>query len=258
MIDITPWSPYLARTSLPSAGRIALTAAFADVIYIRCGFEAHELPEIFCAPADDADNDACRDIVRLNAEHTAEQFILGRIPTFARPLDGGIITPLDPSLWEIDDPLRRFATGAFNLDQWPDSDAELSHRLFVDSATFNRWLTLQRPLGPLCSAEIGSVLDPQVRAACSMAAANTICTSEQAGLEEPHPFRTSTYCFEERSDTIALAEVERRTSLKRSTIYFYMAQGKFPQNFPLTENRVGWLASDIDRWNAERAANRKR
>lgn len=258
MIDITPWSPFLARTMLPSAGRITLTAAFADVMNIRCGFEAHELPEIFYAPSDDGENNACRDIVRLNAEYTAEQFMRGRIPTFARPLEGGIITPLDPSLWEIDDPLRRFATGAFNLDQWHDSNADLTHRLFVDSATFNRWLLLQRPLGPLSSAEIEAVLDPQVRAARSMAAANTVCTSDQTGFEEPHPSRTSTYCFEETSDTIALAEVMRRTSLKRSTIYFYMGNGKFPQNFPLTDNRVGWSAGEIDRWIGERAANRKR
>ena len=258
MYDITPWSPYLERTKLPSAGRIALTAAFADVIYVRCGFEAHELPEIFCAPADDGENDACRDIVRLNAEHTAEQFIRGRIPTFARPLDGGTITPLDPSLWEIDDPLMRFATGAFNLDKWAVPSAELSHRLFVDSATFNRWLMLQRQLGPLSSGEIESVLDPRVRAARSTAAANTVCTSDQGGFKEPHPSRTSTYCFEERSDTIALAEVEKRTSLKRSTIYSYMGQGKFPQNFPLTDNRVGWSAGEIDRWIGERAASRER
>ena len=257
MNDIAPWSPYLARTSLPSAGRIALTAAFADVIYVRCGFEAHELPEIFHAPADDGENDACRDIVRLNVEHTAEQFIRGRIPTFARPLDGGIITPLDPSLWEIDDPLRRFATGAFNLTQWSDPNAELSHRLFVDSATYNRWLMLQRQLGPLSSSEIESVLDPQVRAVRSTAVTNTVCTSDQGGFNESHPSRNSTYCFEERSDTISLAEVEKRTSLKRSTIYSYMGNRKFPQNFQLTDNRVGWSAAEIDKWIAERAANRK-
>lgn len=258
MNDIVPWSPYLARTSLPSAGRIALTAAFADVIYVRCGFEAHELHDIFHAPADDGENDACRDIVRLNVEHTAEQFIRGRIPTFARPLDGGIITALDPSLWEIDDPLRRFATGAFNLTQWSDPYAELSHRLFVDSATYNRWLMLQRQPGSLSSREIESVIDPQVRAARSMATTSTFRTSDQGGFNEPHSSRTSTYCFEERSDTISLAEVEKRTSLKRSTIYSYMGNGKFPHNFQLTDNRVGWSAAEIDKWMTERAANRKR
>ena len=257
MNDITPWSPYLARTSLPSAGRTTLTAAFADVIFVRCDFHAHELHEIYCAPADDGENDACRDIVRLNAEYTAEQFIRGRIPTFARPLDGGIITPLDPSLWEIDDPLMRFATGAFNLDQWAVPNAELSHRLFVDSTTFDQWLTRLRPPGPLSSGEIESIFDPRVRAARSVAAVVNVCAPQPGDFNEPHPSRTSTYRFEERSDTITLAEVEKRTSLKRSTIYSYMRDEKFPQNFQLTDNRVGWSAVEIDRWIGERAASRR-
>ncbi len=257
MINITPWSPYLERTSLSSAGRTALTAAFADVIYVRCGFEAHELPEIFHAPADDGENDACRDIVRLNVEHTAEQFLRGRIPTFARPLNGGIITPLDPSLWEIDDPLMRFATGAFNLDQWAVPTAELSHRLFVDSITFDRWLTLQRPAGELRSRQIESVHDPRVRAAHSLAAANRV-SAHDPSFDEQQSYRSSTPYFEEKSEMIDRAEVERRTSLSRSTIYSYMGKGEFPRCFHLTNNRVVWPAAEIDEWISEKAARRRR
>lgn len=257
MIDITPWSPYLGRTSLSSAGRTALTAAFADVVSIRADFESLELPEIFDAPVDGAENDACRDIVRLIAEHTAEQFLRGRIATFARPLNGGTIIPLDTSLWEIDDPLMRFATGAFNLDQWAVPTAELTHRLFVDSVTFDRWLLPQRPPGELSSRQIESILDPRVRAKVSLAAANYVGTNDQS-FDEKQLSSSSTIHFEERSHMIDRAEVERRTSLSRSTIYSYMGKGEFPQCFPLTNNRVAWQASEIDEWMSKKAANRGR
>lgn len=258
MNDITPWSPYLARVSMPSAGRITLTAAFADFIDVCCDFEHHELQDIFDFPADESEDDACREIVRSNAEFMTEQFVRGKIATFARPLDGGLITRLDASIWEIDDPLTRFATGAFNLENWSIPNAEFTHRLFVDSFSFNQWLMLQEPSGLVSSREIEAALDPRVRAARSLAARDHMRTHDQTSFEERPALAASVYCFEEKSDTIALAEVMRRTSLKRSTIYFYMGKGKFPQNFPLTDNRVGWSAGEIDKWIAERTANRKR
>lgn len=235
-----------------------MTAAFADFINVCCDFEHHELQDIFCLPADEGENDACREIVRSNSEFMTEQFVCGKIATFARPLNGGIITHLDASIWEIDDPLTRFATGAFNLDQWAVPNAEFTHRLFVDSVDFNRWLMLQEPSGLLSSSEIEAALNPRARAARSLAATDNLRRHDQISFEERTVPTDSAYCFEERSDTIALAEVLRRTSLKRSTIYFYMGEGKFPQNFQLTDNRVGWSAVEIDRWIGERVANRKR
>lgn len=256
MIDITPWSPYLTRTSLTSAGRTVLTAAFADVINICAGIEANELPEIFAASADDGEIDACRHLVQLIAERTAEQFVRGRIATFARPLEGGEITPLDPSLWEIDDPIGRFATGVFNLDRWADPHAEPSHRLFVDNATFNGWLVLQRPPSPISARALESYLDPSLRAARSLAASNGVCKSDQVSCEIRYDAIPATYCFEESFDAIDLAEVERRTSLSGSTIYSHMKQGKFPQNIPLTANRVVWSSTEVNQWIAEKAARR--
>jgi len=258
MIDILPWSPYLERASLPSAGRKTLIAAFADFMKVCYDFEQYELQDIFCLPSDEGENDACREIVRSNAEFMTEQFIRGKIATFARPLGGGAITHLDASIWEIDDPLTRFATGAFNLEQWAVPSAELTHRLFVDSVTFNQWLMLQEPYGPLSRREMEAALDPRVRAAHSLSATENLRTADQINfVERPAPSALSHF-IKERSDTIDLAEVMRRTSLKRSTIYFYMGKGKFPQNFTLTDNRVGWSAAEIDRWVGERAANRKR
>lgn len=115
-LQITPWSPYEGRMSLASASRIALTSAFADLVLVRSQFSPFELPEIFAAPADDGDDDASRDLVRLNAELLATKFVRAEIDTFVRPLNGGDVEQLGASQWEIDDPLPRFATGALNLE----------------------------------------------------------------------------------------------------------------------------------------------
>lgn len=51
---------------------------------------------------------------------------------------------------------------------------------------------------------------------------------------------------------IKLEEVMYRTGLKTTSIYTLMNQGRFPKNIKLTNDRVGWLESDIDRWIDER------
>lgn len=46
---------------------------------------------------------------------------------------------------------------------------------------------------------------------------------------------------------IDLKEVKARTSLSTATIY--RRRGKsFPCSYPISDSRVAWLESDIDRW----------
>jgi prophage regulatory protein len=46
---------------------------------------------------------------------------------------------------------------------------------------------------------------------------------------------------------IGLKEVKARTSLSTATIY--RRRGKtFPRSHPISDRRVAWLLSDIDRW----------
>jgi len=47
---------------------------------------------------------------------------------------------------------------------------------------------------------------------------------------------------------IKLAEVIEKTSLKKSSIYAFMAEGKFPKNIKLGERAVAWDADLIDSW----------
>lgn len=49
-------------------------------------------------------------------------------------------------------------------------------------------------------------------------------------------------------------EVEQIVGYGSSQIYALKAQGKFPQPIRLGANRVGWLASEVYQWLAERVA----
>lgn len=47
-------------------------------------------------------------------------------------------------------------------------------------------------------------------------------------------------------------DVERETSLSRSSIYKFLNEGKFPKPINLGGGRVGWLASEIEEWIQQR------
>jgi prophage regulatory protein len=53
-------------------------------------------------------------------------------------------------------------------------------------------------------------------------------------------------------------QVEARTGLSRSSIYAFVAAGKFPAPVSLGDRAVGWLESEVNEWIAGRiAASRK-
>jgi prophage regulatory protein len=51
---------------------------------------------------------------------------------------------------------------------------------------------------------------------------------------------------------LRLEDVMNRVGLSRSTIYRQIAAGAFPSPYSLTENRSGWLESEIEEWSASR------
>jgi prophage regulatory protein len=51
---------------------------------------------------------------------------------------------------------------------------------------------------------------------------------------------------------IRLKEVRHRVGLGRSTIYRWMAEGRFPRPVPLGGHAVAWLQEDVDDWIASR------
>ena len=51
---------------------------------------------------------------------------------------------------------------------------------------------------------------------------------------------------------VRLKEVQYRVGLGRSTIYRWMAEGKFPRPVQLGGYAVAWAQEDIDAWICER------
>lgn len=51
---------------------------------------------------------------------------------------------------------------------------------------------------------------------------------------------------------IRLKEVQHRVGLGRSTIYRWMAEGKFPKPVQLGGSTVAWSEGEVDRWIADR------
>ncbi|TDQ38098.1 helix-turn-helix transcriptional regulator [Thiopseudomonas denitrificans] len=55
---------------------------------------------------------------------------------------------------------------------------------------------------------------------------------------------------------IKLRDVMELTSLARSTIYKFVAEGRFPKQVPLGGNCVAWVESEIHEWLEGRIAER--
>ena len=55
---------------------------------------------------------------------------------------------------------------------------------------------------------------------------------------------------------VRLREVMARTGLSRSTIYVWVANGRFPKPVPLGERSVGWIESELEEWLCDRIAAR--
>ena len=54
---------------------------------------------------------------------------------------------------------------------------------------------------------------------------------------------------------IRLKEVQHRVGLGRSTIYRWMAEGKFPKPVQLGGYAVAWAEADIDEWISMRVSD---
>ena len=61
----------------------------------------------------------------------------------------------------------------------------------------------------------------------------------------------------ENQRLIRRKEVQAKTGLGASSIYAMMKSGEFPQCLNLSERRVAWIESDIDKWIAVRVANHR-
>jgi predicted DNA-binding transcriptional regulator AlpA len=257
MTLITPWSPYLEQAVTTSAGRIALVKAFGDLVRVQQGFNAHELPEIFAAPEDEGENDACRHLVTMDAAFLTTQFVRERIATFARPVGGGEVVPIVASMWEIDDPLPRMATGAFNLQDWANHEAPLTHRILVDSADFDEWLAGLNSPDRLSNRELEAALDPQLRAAWAVAARRVKTAPKLQRQSQSNADVSLSHSLSVGDELLTRPEVEALVKLGRSSIYAKIRDDGFPDNIMLGGKAV-WRKSAVMAWVEEKAAKGKR
>ncbi len=241
-----------------SSGRIALTAAFSDLVRVRAGFPSHERPEIFSALPDDGENDAARDLVRLDAEHMARMFAYGRIATSVRPLGGGDVVGIPPAAWEIDDPLPRFAIGSLNLDLWSEPEAPPTHHIFVDRHQFDDWLAALKPLGFLTNRQVDEVVDPQLRAQRAVAERRLQSEDVQSVEFGSAGSRNNQTAADPPGIGPLLLSVEQVSDLigrSNSTIYADVKKGAFPEGIKLGSS-TRWKKSEVLAWVEEQAAKR--
>ncbi len=195
-------------------------------------------------------------MVRLDAEMMTRAIASGRLMTYARPLGGGEIEPIDAGKWKVDDPLPRFATGALNLEQWADLDALPTHRLFVDSEGFDCWLADLKPLSPLSSRQIEEIVDPQLRARRSVAA-RKVQASSASSDDEVNSVTISSDPPGVGPVLLTIQEVSELTTRSRSTIYQAEKDGVFPQRLKLGSSSR-WKKSEVLAWIEEQASRRER
>jgi len=206
-----------------SAGRIFLCDLMPALVSWP-GATVEKCIDLLRTPDDDdlLQFDAMR-AARLAVTTITTAFLDGRIQTWARPIGGGVPVPLDPVMWEVDDPLPRFRSGRLNLADWANPDAPATHALFASEAEVSAELGLKRIVGG----------------------------SELAGDDTsvpPEPSRAP------RAGTCAvdmllrLPEVERRTGLKKSRIYELEKRGDFPDRVELGPRSVAWREDEIGQW----------
>lgn len=233
-----PWTPYLEQHHPQSASGITLVEAYTQLSGTRWGAEAGDIYRTFVEyQDDDGEEGASICALTLVRKMMTEAFLTGSITTFARPLKGGIPEQIPPSLWEIDDPVQRFSTGCFNLPEWANPDAELTHRIFVDQKELKRHiddLYTQDEVSRLVDGKRVARDNPRTQSQ----------TDEQSQAE--------TTVLEAQSQTethiIRLPAVQKLTGISRTTIYQKMNQGCFPEKVKLGPRGSGWFEHEVIAW----------
>lgn len=246
-----PWSPYEERSTAHSPGRVTLVWAFGQLVEAMLGYIPYELPTIFARVEDEGPNDAARDLVRLQSEDMTNALASGRLDSFMRPLGGGEVRPIPSGWWEIDEPLWRFATGAFDPEQWAVPDVIPTHRILIGAVSFDRWLAALPELGPLTARQIEMMMEPKLRAAraVSRLAQPTVSQPSQNGQPEESDLAGV------GPPLISIDAVCEMTGMATSTIYKRIDDDGFPQQIKLGSRSV-WDKQEVAAWLREKAALR--
>ena len=181
---------------------------------------------------------------------------MGRLATFVSPLGGGEVVPIDADVWEIDDPLPRFATGALNLEQWANPDAPLTHRLFVDTDQFDSWLAGFKPMGPQSSRRVEEIVDPQLRARRTQAV-RKVQTDSSSLDKQMQAVAISSDPPGLGPALLTIKDVSELTTRSKFTIYQAEKDGTFPERLKLGSSSR-WKKDEVMAWIEDQAARREK
>lgn len=241
-----PWAKYSERETVVSAAGYSLVEAFAQLVLARIGFAKYELTEIFNGPDGEDETEVARDLVRVQSEMLATEFALGSVGTIARPIGGGGGTAIAPVMWELDDPLPRFATGEFNLEKWIDVNAEPTHRIFVNRDQFDHFLVAVGGHTYLTDDQVAAVVDPHFRArrivSGNFASEGTVLALPQAGTGTTEDRGAATdFCL------VPIDQVMKMTGMGRTSVYKQIDRRNFPQPVKIG-SRSGWPKAEVLEW----------
>ena len=151
--------------------------------------------------------------------------------------------------------MPRFASGALNLQHWADGIAEPSHRVFVDGQQFDGWLASLKPLGPLSNRQVEEIVDPQLRAARSIARRSV---DREIGITD---VEVDSHAHEASTppgvgpEFLTVQEVSTLVGRSRSSIYEDEKKGQFPERVKIGASSR-WVRTEVLGWIAEHAARR--
>lgn len=250
----TPWVKYCERETAVSAAGYSLIEAFAQLVLARTGFPKYELAEIFTCPEDEGEADAARDLVRVQAEMLATEFALDAVGTIARPIGGGDRTAIPPVMWELDDPLPRFATGELNLESWTDANAEPTHRIFVNRDQFDQFLVTVGRQTYLTKDQVAAVADPHFKAR-RIASGNLAPQGPVFGLPLLGVTKSEDRVSAPDLSLVPISQVMKMTGMGRTSVYKQIDRGHFPQPVKIG-SRSGWPKAEVLDWINAKMAGR--
>ena len=236
-----PWDPYRQHRPMRSAGRTSLTTAFSHYMALSEGISPAEIACSF----DDGGNENDRDIIEREIQFLAGVFLDGRIQTYARLGGGGDPVRLPASVWEIDDPIRRFATGSINLERPHDLSAVPTHWIFIDNA---QWDAAMEGYRQSLLPRSGTSEDPGMDHDQGPSDIAVIRSSDFGAADAGSENGAQPNSLLWRNEILTLEGVERATGLKKSTIYAKVTAGTFPKQIPIHGTRRGWRRGEVQDW----------
>lgn len=192
---------------------------------VQYGIGPEQIAEAFDEQGDRRDRSLVISSVRFLGDH----LLSGLFTTFARPIGGGEPMRLEPSMWELDDFLPRFATCALDLRRPFDHSSPPTHRIFTTEED-------RQALFDACCQDSPIYSGPRIVRQAQQPVA--LADEQPVG---PMPL----------DRLIRINELEGLVGMSRSTIYDRIGAGRFPEPVKNGSRLSGWYESAIRAWLAD-------